>query len=253
MNIGEKSEVYLKAYLLREKDKNQENTIFKKITHLSDDVNLSKLTWTDKAEKYLEVYDVEKLNKELGLGKSSAQSKSDITINDVNYSVKEVNANPPSIINHTTRPGFERICSCLGIDIRTFDKIISEYWKKRTKGIIREDVINSDSESSPFYDHKEYLRPIINYFLFTGTGSCESEFPADKILELDYKNLPESIQVLEKNEYFDSIWQRLQISVRSKGMPKNYPECKGYDSIRKWTEISQGEYRGALSIRVRKK
>ncbi len=254
MNVGEKSEVYLKAYLLREKDKNQKNTIFQKITQLSDDENLSELTWTDKAEKYLDTYDVENLKKELSIGKSSTLSKSDITINSVNYSIKEVNANPPSIINHTNRLGFERVCKVLAIDIRTFDKIISDYWQKRMKGIITEDVINSNSKVSPFYNHKEYLRPIINYFLFTGTGSKKSEFPADYILELDYKKLPESLKILKKSEYFDDIWNRLQISVRSKkGMPKKYPNCKEYDSISKWTKKWQGAYRGALSIRVRKK
>ena len=252
MNIGEKSEIYLKAYLLREKDKKYTNTIFKRITQLSDDGNLDKLKWVADAEKYLQSYDVENLKKELKIAKSNSSSKSDITINDVNYSVKDVTGKP-AIINHTTRPGFERVCKYLGVDIATFDKIIDDYWDKRMAGDIKEDVKNSDSDSSPFFVHKEYLKPIINYFTFTGTGSKDSDFPADKILELDYKQLPDSIKIFEKAVYFDKIWERLQICVRSKGMSKKYPYCKNSKSIRKWTRHIQGKYRGAFHIRLDKK
>ena len=65
VNIGEKSEIYLKAYLLREKDKKYTSTIFKRITQLSDDGNLDKLKWVADAEEYLQSYDVENLKKEL--------------------------------------------------------------------------------------------------------------------------------------------------------------------------------------------
>tara|TARA_B110000014_G_C20072264_1_gene559331 strand:- start:401 stop:1162 length:762 start_codon:yes stop_codon:yes gene_type:complete len=251
VNIGEKSEIYLKAYLLREKDKKYTNTIFKRITQLSDDGNLDELKWIADAEEYLQSYDIENLKKELKIAKSHSSSKSDITINDVNYSVKDVGGAPPSIINHTTRPGFERVCKYLEVDIATLDKIIDDYWDKRMAGDIKEDVINSDSDSSPFFVHKDYLEPIINYFTFTGTGSKDSDFPADKILELDYVNLPESIKISEKRVYFDSTWKSLQISVRSKAMPEKYPNCKNSKSIGKWTRSIQGKNRGSFHIRVR--
>ena len=138
----------------------------------------------------------------------------------------------------------------LEVDIATLDKIIDDYWDKRMAGDIKEDVINSDSDSSPFFVHKDYFEPIINYFTFTGTGSKDSDFPADKILELDYKNLPESIKISEKQVYFDSIWKSLQISVRSKAMPENYPDCKNSMSIGKWTRTIQGKNRGSFHIRV---
>jgi len=44
MNKGEKAEIYLKAFLLKEKDKSLRNTIFGEISSLSDDGNLGTLT-----------------------------------------------------------------------------------------------------------------------------------------------------------------------------------------------------------------
>ena len=45
MNIGEKSERFLKAFLLKRRDENITDTVFGKITELSDDTDLSQLSW----------------------------------------------------------------------------------------------------------------------------------------------------------------------------------------------------------------
>lgn len=128
MNKGEKAEIYLKAFLLKEKDKSLRNTIFGKISSLSDDGNLDKLTWKDSFQPLLDNFEFEKIIKNIGIEKSPGKSKADITINNVNYSVK-LKKEKPSIINHTTRPGFENVCCRIGLKIDEFDKIISEYWK----------------------------------------------------------------------------------------------------------------------------
>lgn len=252
MNVGEASEIYLKAYLLREKAKGGTNTVFKKIREISDDANLAKIKWNPKAEKFLSGYDVESLAETLQISKASPRSKADISINGTSYSLKEMRGSPPAIVNHTARPGFETACSETGTKIGTLDKIISEYWKKRKSGKIKEDVSNSES-MSPFLKHKEYMRPIINYFVFTGTGSGISIHLAEKILEINYRNLPNEMKIIEKNDYFDAVWPKLVFSVRSKkGMPSKYPDCDNFDSISIWTKMFQGDYRGALHIRTKK-
>ena len=61
MNEGEISECILKAFLLREKDEGREDTIFGKITELSDDGELENTTWQKKAESSLKKFDYHKI------------------------------------------------------------------------------------------------------------------------------------------------------------------------------------------------
>ena len=193
----------------------------------------------------------EKIEKILGIGKSKTGTKADVSVNNVRYSVKEMNSAPPAIVNHTPRNGFENVCERIGAQIDTLDSIIDEYWEKRIEGKITEDVSNSN-EISPFLKHKKYLKPIINYFLFTGTGSKDSNFPADKALLVKYKDLPEGLEIIKKEDYFESIWKHLVFSLRSKGMPPSYEHGNNeYESVRCWTKLKDGRYKGALHIRVR--
>ena len=249
MNVGEESEHYLKAFLLKRRDENISDTVFGTIKDLSDDGNLSELTWKREADSFLESHDITRLVDVLGIAKSRTSSKSDITVNGVNYSLKETGASPPAIVNHTPRHGFENACNSVNVSIATLDKIISEYWKLRQNGTIKEDTKISDP-NCPFSPYKDYLKPIIEYFLFTGTGRGDSNFPADKVLEINYKNLPDEIRIFEKDDYFDQVWDNLQLSIRSKGMPPNYPDCDNANSISRWTNIAEGKHKGSLHIRV---
>lgn len=249
MNIGEESEYYLKAFLLKQKYKKLSDTVFGVINELSDDGNLAELIWKHEAEPFLKSFDITNLIKTLGITKSRGSSKADITINGVSYSVKEMGASPPAIVNHTARHGFENACANVGSSIATLDKIITEYWKLREGKIIKEDTKISNP-NCPFIHYKDYLKPIIEYFLFTGTGRSVSNFPATKILEINYKKLPIEIKIFEKDNYFEQVWDKLVFSIRSKGMPKNYPNCDNGDSIAKWTKKAEKKYKGALHIRV---
>ena len=249
MNIGEESEHYLKAFLLKRRDEKISDTIFGNIEDLSDDGNLSELTWNTQAEPFLQSYDITRLVDILGIAKARTLSKADVAVNGVRYSLKEIGASPPAIVNHTARPGFETACKHVGVSIKKLDDIISDYWKLRQRGIIKEDTKTSDP-NCPFKLYKDYLKPIIEYFLFTGTGSGVSNFPADKVLEINYRNLPAEMRIFEKDDYFDQVWDRLQLSIRSKGMPPNYPDCKNADSISKWTNVAEGKHKGSLHIRV---
>ena len=248
MNLGEESEYYLKAFLLREKDLCKATTVFRKIWKLSDDKNLDSLKWKTTAENALQNFKVEELIKILKLSKSNARSKADISINDVSYSVKEVKASPPAIVNHTPRPGFENVCNRIGVPITQLDEMVTEYWTRRIQGVITEDVSNSNP-NSPFRHAKNYLKPIINYFVFTGSGAGDSRYPAEKVLELDYKSLPSGIHVLEKDEYFDEVWPNLIFSIRSKGMPSAFSKRNEAASIKKWTRFRDNSHKGSLHIR----
>jgi len=253
VNKGEEAEIYLKAFLLKEKEKNLGNTIFGNISSLCDDGNLETLTWKDSFQSHLDNFEFENIRDRIGIKKSPGSSKADITINDVNYSIK-LRDERPSIINHTTRPGFENICCRIGLKINEFDSIISEYWQKRLGGVITEDVYNRNP-MSPFQSHKNYLRPIINYFVFDGTARGYSDYKADEVLEVDYSSLPNNLKIINKDNYFDSVWPRLDFSIRGggasmRGMPKKYPNCKNSASIGKWTRKTSDGYKGALSVRV---
>jgi len=254
VNKGEEAELFLKADLLRLKDSGESHPVLGKILQLSDGTDLENLEWKPQCLSLLDSKEFENLQECLGLKKSASRIKADVTINNVKYSVKLKNEKP-SIINHTTRPGFERICKSLGIKIKTLDQIIDEYWRKRKKGIITEDIGNDDS-LSPFLSHKKYLRPIINYFVFSGTGSADSNYPAEKVLVIDYKLLQTGITVYDKDKYFDHVWPKLVFSLRGggkakRGMPKNYPNCVCNESIGKWTRKTDDGYKGALSVRVK--
>jgi hypothetical protein len=174
----------------------------------------------------------------------------DISINKTRYSMKDTGGSPPAIVNHTARPGFQEACRHAGVLIKELDIIIAKYWKLREKKIITEDVKNSD-DTCPFLSHKAYMKKIIEYFIFTGTGSGKSIHPADKVLELNYKELPSSLRVYNKAKYYDKIWSRLIFSVRSKGIPKTYPDCKNAASINQWTRKRDKRYKGSLHIRYK--
>ena len=191
------------------------------------------------------------IEKILEIKKSKSKTKTDVSVNGVAYSVKEVGSGAAyAVVNHTPRNGFENVCGRIGSQIDTLDSIIDEYWEKRIAGEITEDISNSN-EASPFLKHKKYLEPIINYFLFTGTGSMDSNSPADKILRVKYKDLPKGLEVIGKKEYFDLIWKNLVFSLRSKGMPSGYKhDDDQYESQRRWTRFMNGKYKGSLHVRV---
>jgi len=249
VNAGEESEYYLKSYMLRQRDLGKMDTIFAKIDELSDDGNLSELKWKEDAGDDLLNFRIDNLISTLNISKSGMKSKADISINGTRYSIKEMGASPPAIINHTPRPGFETVCKILNATIQELDDIVDEYWRLRTDGIISEDTRVSDT-NCPFTKHKDCLKPIIEYFVFTGTGTGDSKYPADKVLEIDYKNFPNKMKIVEKYQYYDDVWPKLIFSIRSKGMHPSYPNCKNYDSIKKWTKQRDGSYKGALHIRV---
>jgi len=251
-NIGEQNEIFLKVFLLmmfyKKKPLRGNHGIgIVKSLKFSPDGKLPE--WKDKYEIMLKNRDYNSLKKIFP--KAPTGSKADLEINGVRYSVKNGLGAKSAIVNHTNRLGFLRVFNLLNNDIKKLDKIVKEYWVKRISGKIKEDVNNKDI-NSPFSKHKEYLKPILEYFIFTGTGSKNSSFPADKMLIFKEPEDTENYIILNKSQAVDSIWDNLIFSIRSKkGMPNVYNPLI-HKELSSWVrnfQSSEKSPKGALHIR----
>lgn len=260
MNNGERDELIAIMKLIEVRDKGllfdglQVNSI--KVNNqeclmLTPNYDWNKLISLDDAQLTCEVFS-------FGVGKAPALSKADIYINDIGYSLKSNRSAPPALVNHTTRPGFENVLFKVGSDITKLDEIIDNYWRLRKAKTIAEDVKNTN-QNSPFKEHIEYFRPILNYFFFTGTGSSDSKFPAEKTINIVNPIDANSWRIYDETNALDLYWDKLIFSLRAKkGMPAGYPDNMSAkakltkDSVDRWTEFIDSDYRGALHIRATK-
>jgi hypothetical protein len=247
-NLGEEGEVFLKVFLVQQVHFGQKVGIFGKITSLDFGPSTRVPKWKQKYAKMLASGDYQGLRSVFQ--KAPGRYKADVGINGKNYSVKYVGGARSAIVNHTSRKGFLRVCVHIGVDIKPLDVMVSEYWKKREEGIITEDILNSNPES-PFASHKKYLKNILKYFLFDGTGEKDSEFRADGIIEFSDPLDPSTYKILSKDDVIDHMWSSLVFSLRSKkGMPKTY-DPKKHANLLPWVRFRPGDAypKGALHIR----
>lgn len=256
MNQGERDEMLIKLRLIELRDSNSCITLrgntfqVKSVSFMGQE--FGKIPVGTIIGTSLSDADLNRLSQIIGCSKAGVFDKADVYINNVGYSIKSLTAAPPALVNHTARDGWERICSVLKIRIDELDAIIDDYWQKRKSHLIKEDVHNTD-KNSPFYSHKEYLLPLINYFLFKGTGSRDSKSPADYILDFS-DPLDESTWTAHGMEYLNDNWDSLVFSLRSSKGMGNYPDISNKakkDSMAKWTEYFQGAYKGALHVRFK--
>jgi hypothetical protein len=201
-------------------------------------------------------YNLLKFTKSIKVEKAPARAKSDVQINNIGYSIKSNRAAPPALVNHTARPGFENVCSKVGVDIEKLDELIEIYWDLRFAKKIAEDVKISHP-LSPFKNQIELLRPILNYFLFQGSGSGDSKYQAQKIINFNNPILDDNWKIYDSHSALDLYWDKLIFSLRSnKGMPNGYPDNMSAkanltkQSVDVWTRFIDGNYRGALHIRT---
>jgi len=262
-NKGEENEVLLKAFLIKcfyvgAEIENAPEEI-KRIFGLSFGPGIEVPEWSSTYDNWLEERNYQELKKIFE--KSKTSFKADIGINETNYSLKYGNAAKAAMINHTARDGFLNVCKKINVDIGPLDRIIKEYWELRNSGKITEDITNS-SLLCPFRNHKEYLKPILEYFFFKGTGKRgESPFPADKILVFNDPYDPSTYRILEPSETVDSVWDHLTFSIRSKkGMPTKKVAGKVVDTyspathplLAPWIEYRPDDDfpKGALHVRA---
>ena len=216
-NIGEYDEMRAKLHLIELRDAGKtvviggKNVVVRTVQN--DGVECASLPAGTVLSRLSDLQ-VEKLAIKVGAFKAPAGSKADVYVNGLGISVKSHRGANPAFLNHTHRAGFLKVCERVGVSIDELDDIIRDYWVKRKSGLIGEDVKNSDP-NSPFKNHLAYLKPIMNYFLFTGTAQKDSPYPADCILDF-IDPLRESSWKFSKDEYLDDNWNHIIFSVRSK-------------------------------------
>ena len=254
MNTGELNELKVKLRLVELRDKKQTITLNGKPIEIKSVSFNGREFLPLPAGTNLRVMNeaqIEALANRVGASKAGLFDKADVFINGKGYSIKSLATAPPALVNHTNRYGWERVCQRVGCKIDELDGIIDEYWNLRKAGKIKEDVLND--ANSPFHSHKKYLIPILNYFLFKGTGFKDSTSPADYILDIvdpfDIKTWS-----LHGAEFLVNNWDNLVFCVRAKKGMSDYPAVPDQakkKSIARWTQYHQGEYRGALHVRFK--
>ncbi len=257
MNRGEKDELLIKLKLIELKKRQIKTSEFGLISSVGFEMEYGEdFNDLHSLELENEIFLI-KLTDKLGIRKAKSKSKADTFINGIPISLKSNFGSPPAIVNHTTRPGFEFVAENSEGKIEDLDIIIDQYWELRMSGQIGEDIANSDHRS-PFLYFKDELTPFINYFLFQGSGGGLSEIQADKILSFDDPFDINTWKVYDKSNAIDLFWNKLIFSLRAKkGMPNGYPDnlsknmLSKKESIARWTNFINGEYRGALHIRTK--
>jgi hypothetical protein len=248
-NTGEKDEVLSLLYLYHLNEMNE----FDKLIEIfgeeaSEGISILNLDTDD------EIVDLNKLSKASCGYKADCKIRMKKTNNIHSISIKSKNGANPSILNHTPRSAkifqeggiFNDHVSCL-------DKILQEYIDKRINKIIGEDIpISNLMCLKDDYSLKEKFLEILSYFVFDGSGKgyskCKSDaimtYQSDKIIFRKYDNIQ------NKKEYIESIYDKIVISLRDKGMPKVMNEyCKPwvFDDIKPDGSI---KYKGSLHIRI---
>ena len=96
------------------------------------------------------------------------------------------------------------------------------------------------NEKSPFKDKKEILKPYIEYYCFTGTGSRDSKHPAQKLVRFNCYSDHTGWKIIEKSKAIDEIWDGLYFCMRDikKGGIKNYENHPDKSILEPWTKFS---------------
>lgn len=187
--------------------------------------------------------------------KAKMFDKADVYINGVGISVKTERGGNPSIINHTTRDKILRVMNSINQPIAPLDSLVDRYWTLRLANRIGEDTIVSDF-SCPFSHPDEekclsIIKPLINYFAFDGTGTRDSESPAQLILSMYSPTDTSTWTYYDKDTFITSVWERLVFSIRQKATPLELDDTrKDHQEMKPWIrEINTWLY-GALHVRV---
>ena len=250
LNIGEKDEVLLLLDLYHLNEMNE----FDKLIEIfgeeaSEGISILNIDTDD------EIVDLNKLSKAPCSYKADCKIRMKKTNNVYSISIKSKNGANPSILNHTPRSAkiFQE-GGILNDYVCCLDKIIQEYIYKRVNKIIGEDTpISKLMCLKDDYLLKEKFLEILSYFVFEGSGKgyskCKSDaimtYQRDKIIFKKYDNIQ------NKKVYIESIYDKIVISLRDKGMPKVMNEyCKPwvFNDIKPDGSI---KYKGSLHIRIK--
>ena len=187
-------------------------------------------------------------------------------------SIKCQHGSPPTILNHTPRCAkvFNILNGDLKNEVKTLDTIIQQLNEERKKGTVGEDIQIKNILLSEY--QKECIINTVVYFMFDGSGNSKSNNPCNALLEIKEINNLESWKFIkcntdtDKKMYVQSIYERLILSMRDKGMPKsisnmskknitdtsNLPEI--YTTCEPWIfhQAKNNKKKGSLHIRIKK-
>ena len=91
----------------------------------------------------------------------------------------------------------------------------------------------------------------MNYFAFDGTGSKDSTEPAEYILSIQSPDDVNTWTYYSKNDFVDSVWNKLIFSMRSKETPQELDENnEKHQLMLPWIKEADGKLKGALSVRI---
>lgn len=159
-------------------------------------------------------------------------------------SIKSFNGRPPAVLNHTHR-GAWAFQSHLSHHLKELDKLITRLISIRKENGKEDNAVSNLNLDIPM---SVMLMSVVKYFMFEGTGSKLSKVPANTILEYS-----DNMKVIccftnsQKLLYVAKILNKLIISLRNKGMPKNINEVHEawiYD------DPKSGKKKGSLHIRL---
>lgn len=187
--------------------------------------------------------------------KAGLNEKADVYINGIGISVKSQRGGNPSIINHTTRDKILRVMNAVNAPIAPLDSMVGHYWTLRLSRVIGEDTCISDNNCPFSHPDEEIcrnaLKPLINYFAFDGTGTRDSDAPAQLILSLVDPMDVKTWTYYDKATFIFAVWKRLVFSIRSKATPIELDKNKEVHRLMEpWVRVCEGTLKGALSVRV---
>ena len=249
-NKGEKDEISLLLDLYHFNDMNE----FDKLIEIFGEEASEGISILD-MDTNNEIIYINKLSKAPSGYKADCKIRIKKTNNIYNISIKSKNGANPSLVNHTPRNAkiFQRD-GVLFDKLNCLDIIIREYICKREKKEIGEDVSSCELTCLK-YDNKlrEQFLDVLLYFVFHGSGKGDSKCKADSIITYqgDKIILNRYDDIQKKKVYIESIYDKIVISLRDKGMPKIIDEyCKPwvFNDIKPDGSI---KYKGSLHIRIK--
>ena len=249
-NRGEKDELLLLLKLYHYNQLNQFDQLIEIFgKEASEGINILNLNTND------EIVDINKLSKAPRDYKADCKIRMKKTKNVYSISIKSKNGANPAIVNHTPRSA--KIFQKGGIFydyILDLVKVLQEYIGKRMNKIIGEDTLITNLMClKDDYSLKEKIIDVLTYFVFDGSGKGYSKCKSNAIMT--YQNdkiiFTKCDKIQNKKAYIESIYDKIVISLRDKGMPKLMPEyCKPwvFDDIKPNGSI---KHKGSLHIRIK--
>ena len=213
----------------------------------------------------LSVNDKKRLCKQIGYIPAQRTYKCDVVIDGKRYAIRCMNYTDRALVNHSTRPKYEKVCQWLGLSIADLDLAVSKYIERRKLGIFNEDCFYQ-STLNPFIAHRDYLKKLLTAMAFN-SFNYNKEYNEEGFVKDSVDYILDFIDPLEPtlwrsyspDNYLDAIWTSLCFSLRdSKGMPSDEELFKpGNESILKWNYPYRDETgiirnKAALHIRVKK-